>query len=655
MTYSEYAANNKKLLSKSIVTCLVSYLVLFLVGPLILTLILLILNQAEPPLVFLSMSLIIFFQTGLFLYGLLKKVNQYSTPYDFVEQNFVTSPLSPSNPKEKELIETIGALATSLNMVCPRVYLINHSLDDVNGFAISPHRNSSAIALTEGVKHLNTIEQKSLCLFLLGKIFWETSSLELTMSKLTGGLDLLFELGLELEQRASKASASPQKLQLNSELNLSSQFGRSLKILGLPGWILSRRIKKQIWQETTPPIEAWTVNTLQTGNGLTSTLIKAGSTSLSFLYNPSQPSVDLFCFKSLFHNKDPEPKKQLGILPPLTPRIQLLQPAFDGVFPEPTMAVDHSLKKPFEELGIKEISQDVAPKSPPPKTKPTRPPAPKKPPKPIAANSHFVISHWCDRMGSPDSKSIKKSDDFIKQIKAPIWQILNHPKGLKKLLFTVFTHSVPARQRMEILEVFHNEFGSQTRIEIQSILTWADELAQHQSMSLIQFIIPFTTQWNQQALKDFTQNLDMIVQNGPQLELPSFLKAKLIFFHLMNFHYARPSRNFAKPLQFKDVSDELATVISALIDFLSIEVDHPRLIQTWQQLRPNSTLVPVEVNFFKVSRALDRLGFLDPIAKHGFIQSLCYLVCSETETVTWETGDLLNSIACAIENPLPFS
>ncbi len=539
-----------------------------------------------------------------------------------------------SNPDERKLLNVVEEMSIASGVPMPQVYVIDEE-NGINAFAAGHKPSDATVTVTRGcMKLLSRDELQGVIGHEFSHILNGDMRINLRIMGTIFGILCLAIVGRILLQ-TSRSSR---------EKNPMPLIGLALLIIGYIGVFFGRLIQAAVSRQREFLADASSVQFTRNPAGITGALKKIGG--LGETGSRLRHAHSEECSHMFFSNGISE--AFIGLLethPPLTDRIRVFEPTFDGNFP--IVRYDDESATPEENFR----------------------PRPKSPPnlfgtvvggailaggaEPPVIRPHVVLPN----LGNPTPLHLKYAEQLRDSFPDSIRAAARDPLDATALIYAMLLSS-DDNQRAQQFTGLEQRVGAAVRQKTTALYPETSKAAAHARLPIVNVALGALKQLTRDQYENFSKTLDWLVNSDGKVELFEFVLRKIIQRNLdSQFHGA------TKPMvQFyavKPLAPECSVILSSLANVGSSDANEIQKAFTngAPYLRaPGDSdleLLPAEqcgVN--QIDAALNRLVLAAPIIKKNLLEACVYVIGSDGVILETE-AELLRAISDTLDCPMP--
>jgi Zn-dependent protease with chaperone function len=544
-----------------------------------------------------------------------------------------------TDPDERKLLNVVEEMAIASGVPVPQVYVMDEE-DGINAFAAGHKPGDATVTVTRGCMRLLSRDE------LQGVIGHEFSHilngdmrLNLRLMGIIFGILCLAIFGRVLLQTARGGGRGRGQ-------NPLPLLGLVLLLIGYIGVFFGRLIQAAVSRQREFLADASSVQFTRNPGGITGALKKIGGLGENGSRVSHAHAEELS--HMFFGNGVSEPF--IGLLethPPLTERIRVFDPNFDGKFPY--------VRYDGREQPPEEISR------------PTRPPMPNifgtvlggailasgDTEKPPVIRPHAVLPS----LGNPTPLHLKYAEQLRDSLPDNVRAAAREPLDAAALIYAMLLNDNESQRAGQLAEIA-KRFSPAVSEKAAALYPDVSAAAAHAHLPMVNLALGTLRHLTADQFNSFSQTLQWLIESDGKVELFEFVLQKIILHHLTpQFNGTRPP-----PVQFytlKPLVPDCAVLVSALAYVGS--GDAAAVQKAFEQGAPylrapanvDYTLLPREqCGVTQIDAALNRLAQAVPIIKKNLLEACIHTVGADGVILEGE-AELLRAIADTLDCPMP--
>ena len=542
-----------------------------------------------------------------------------------------------TDPDERKLLNVVEEIAIASGVPVPQVYVMDEE-DGINAFAAGHKPGDATVTVTRGcMKLLSRDELQGVIGHEFSHILNGDMRLNLRLMGIIFGILCLAIIGRVLLQTARGGGRSRGQ-------NPLPLLGLLLLVIGYIGVFFGRLIQAAVSRQREFLADASSVQFTRNPGGITGALKKIGGlgeTGSRLSHAHAEELSHMF-----FGNGVSEPF--IGLLethPPLTERIRVFDPNFDGKFPY--VRYD-GRDQPPEEIPM-----------------PKRPPMPnifgtvlggailasgdEKPP---VIRPHAVLPN----LGNPTPMHLKYAEQLRESLPDSVKAAAREPLDAVALIYAMLLSNDNQARTTQLAELA-KRVDPAIQQKVVALFPDVSQAAAHAHLPMVNLALGTLRHLTADQFNQFSQTLQWLIESDGKIELFEFVLQKIILHHLgPQFTGTRPPT-----VQFytlKPLVPDCAVVLSALANVGNS--DAAEVQKAFEQGAPylrapdgDWGLLPREqcgVN--QIDASLNRLAQAVPIIKKNLLEACIHTVGADGVILENE-AELLRAIADTLDCPMP--
>lgn len=531
-----------------------------------------------------------------------------------------------ADPRERMLLNVVEEMAIASGMAVPAVFILPAEAS-INAFAAGYTRSDAAVAVTRGaLERLSRDELQGVIAHEFSHILNGDMRINTRLVSLLFGILSLVILGRGLLRAAFHSDVSDTKGGAVIVVPFAVG-GIALIVVGGSGLLAGRFIQAAVSRQREYLADAAAVQFTRNPGGLAGALKKLGASPFGGrLSHPSANEVGHFCFAQNFRSAF---DGLFATHPPLEERIRLLDPAFDGRYPE--------------------LPPIAAPRPAPPP--PQRRPAPHTTHAPRPSPAAVVAT-----AGIINLDTLHAAQGFIASLPDELHDAAHDPASISALACAVcLPPDLPGPARTEALAVVARLLGAPVADRTRLLHDRLAALLPSAGLSVLQLAAPALRELDATARDALLGALDEIVHADGVVTPREFALQKIL---------ARDLRLADRPREaLRDVAPGAASphLSIALSAAARVEADDEnaaaeafaRAAAGFNGLHPPlAYLPPAQTTLGHLDLALDRLALTPAPFRKRILLALAAAFAADQKLAPAEE-DMLRALAAALDCPLP--
>ena len=544
-----------------------------------------------------------------------------------------------TDPDERKLLNVVEEMAIASGVPVPQVYVMDEE-DGINAFAAGHKPGDATVTVTRGcMKLLSRDELQGVIGHEFSHILNGDMRLNLRLMGIIFGILCLAIIGRVLLQTARGGGRSRGQ-------NPLPLLGLALLIIGYIGVFFGRLIQAAVSRQREFLADASSVQFTRNPGGITGALKKIGGLGETGSRLGHAHAEE--CSHMFFGNGVSEPF--IGLLethPPLTQRIRVFDPNFDGNFP---LVRYDGRDQPPEEIS-----------------KPRRPPMPNlfgsvlggailasgDEEKPPVIRSHSVLPN----LGNPTPLHLKYAEQMRDSLPDSVKAAAREPLDAVALIYAMLLspdETTRASQLAELARRVDPAIQQKTGALFPEVST----AAARAHLPMVNLALGTLRHLTAEQFNQFSQTLEWLIESDGRIELFEFVLQKIILHHLApQFGGARPPT--VQYYTLKPLVPDCVVVLSALANVGSSDAGEIRKAfdtgtpYLRAPIDADLNLLPREnCGVTQIDAALDRLAQAAPIIKKNLLEACIHTVGADGVILEAE-AELLRAVADTLDCPMP--
>lgn len=526
------------------------------------------------------------------------------------------------NPDERKVLNVVEEMAIASGMPVPPVYIMENERG-INAFAAGFSHDDAVVAVTRGcVEQLSRDELQGVIAHEFSHIFNGDMRLNIRLMGILHGILVIAMLGYWIMRLNMYSSGRSREKGGTIAIVF---LGFLLMIIGYIGVFFGKLIKSAVSRQREFLADASAVQFTRNPNGISGALKKIGGFSAgSRLKTTHAEEASHFFFSNGLRNS------LFGMMsthPPLTERIQRIDPSFQGDFKSGGGAA--GAPAAAGAAGFAGGGEEKC----------------------------FVIDPDAvvDSIGAPQPEHIDYAASIIASIPTHIAETAREPYGARAVIYCLLlnTDETPRKYQLERLE---RHADTAVHRETLKIMSGVEKVPDEARLALVDIALNSLKQLSRSQYLDFKANLDHLIKADEQIDLFEYTLLKIIERRL------RPIFENARPpvIQYYDI----AGVQSAAVQLLSCiahwgadnETDAKKAfkkgINILKLSSPASLLPKQECGLQTVDDALAKLLQSSPGIQERMLRACAACVGADGK-VTLEEAELLRAVSDSLGCPIP--
>ncbi|MFO8099207.1 MAG: M48 family metallopeptidase [Salinibacter sp.] len=534
----------------------------------------------------------------------------------------------PDSLAERRLLNVVEEMAIAAGVPVPSVYVLEE--EGINAFAAGFTTDDAVIGVTRGcIELLDRDELQGVIAHEFSHVLNEDMRINLRLMGLLHGI-LLISLAGRLVLHTAFYTGGGRNRDNKGKIAFLL-FGVALVVIGFAGYFFGTLIKAAVSRQREFLADAAAVQFTRNPDGLAGALKKIGGhvNGAEVEASGAEASSHLFfgnALESQFLGSG-----WLSTHPPLTERIQRIDPAFDGSFPS-VSASDGASASPGE--GAKGVHGGGAPAS--------------------RTTSSDAASDPAEQAGTLNSEHIAYAERLHRQLPAPLRHAAHDPLGAVALLYGLVL-SPREEVREQQWDLLRQQEPAPVVSETEHLWPVVREVERSDRLPLAGLAAPALRDLSDEQRARFRDTLRALAESDETETVFEYALQALVRHRLD--HAAAPSQRRGAHRRLRDVVEEVEALLSVLA-----HVGHQTeaaarravaaAVRGLDGYDPARSVSIEKVAPETLDAALDQLAETTPSLKRDILQA-CTRCVQADNTVTAGEADLLRAVAMALNVPVP--
>ena len=537
---------------------------------------------------------------------------------DMMNASLVNS--NTRDPDERKLLNVVEEMALASGVPAPPVYVMKGEIG-INAFAAGHTTSDAVVCVTEGCMKLLTRDELQ---GVIGHEFSHILNGDMRLNvRLMGaifGILCLALVGRILLQCRGSSRGKQNPLPL---------LGLLLLVAGWMGVFFGRLIQSAVSRQREFLADASSVQFTRNPAGITGALKKIGGFTMgSELIATHAHEASHFFFA------DGVAKSFMGLFethPPLTARIRVFDPAFDGKFPV-VHAPAAEVQARLDPLPVPSSLDELIP--------------------PIIGAAS-VLPQW----GETTPQHIQYAAHLRKAFPAPVQNAARDPFGASVLIYGLLLSDDEA-VRAKQLDFLSQNCSTGIRQEAEKLAPDLATVAVRAKLPLVDLALPALSHLSPAQYEEFSKAVQGLIAGDGQVDLFEYVLQKTVLRHL-DAQFKAPRKTPIQYYALGALGRECSVLLSALAyagasDTAAIQTAFQQGAAGLARVAapPLALLPPAQCDLAQVDDALNRLAQAVPQIKKNVLNACAHTVAADR--VIQETeAELLRAVAESLDCPLP--
>ncbi len=536
---------------------------------------------------------------------------------------------------ERRLLNVVEEMALASGTPVPPVYVMDNE-PSINAFAAGFESGDAVIGVSHGcLEYLNRDELQGVMAHEFSHILNGDMRLNLRLVGILHGILVIALIGWFVirsvgysghRSRSSKDSGGGVMAVLG--------IGLGLLVIGGIGLLFGKLIKSAVSRQREYLADASAVQFTRLPEGIGGALKKIGGRpETSKIEDAHAEEISHMFFGSAFGSLS---SHLFSTHPPLVPRIQRIDPNFDGTFPKKV--------KP-----VRVTAESVKPKPE------------KKPADPFAAMRAGGLgesipldpSGVLGQIGAPGMEQLLYAAMILETIPPPVRDSAHEPYGARAVIYAILLDrdaEIRGRQ-MDALKDHAEELSFR---ETERLIPLLDELPEQARLPLLETTFPALKQLSADQYAKFRENVQRLIEADDKLDLLEYSVQSMLWKHL-DVHFGRAKPSGVRHHRLEPILPSLIGVLSTLA---YAGHDSPEEVQrafdhAMQETGRAGTLLPKsDCSLRNLDAALKTLSEAAPKIKKQALAACVACVAADGQ-VTPRESQLVQTTAAMLGVPVP--
>ncbi|MEN6330520.1 MAG: M48 family metallopeptidase [Smithella sp.] len=533
---------------------------------------------------------------------------------------------STNIPAERQLLNVVEEMAIAAGIPVPEVYILEKETG-INAFAAGLTINDAAVAVTQGaLEKLNRDELQGVVAHEFSHILNGDMRLNIQLMGIIYGILIVGIIGGEILDNH----------RISSKSIVLFIAGLLLTIIGYIGTFTGRLIQSAVSRQKEFLADASAVKFTRNPLGLASALKKIGG----YIYGSQITSPTALQASHLFFGKSGSDflfPDFLATHPPLSERILLLDPSFDGIYPrvEGDGQTFPSIQR-SSALSAMDNSDSPSPGLMPATVKATD-----------------IVDCVC----SPNLSNLQRVSDILSSIPQQLKDMLNTPAGSAILIYALLTGNKCAERELQLSTIARSFAAPGNNEDFLYLCELAANLKDEQKLPLVELALPSLRQLSVMERTNLLETVDSLIQADGEITLFEFSLQWIVQQYLSKNGKAFEKTGYS---HISQVGYHILIVLRALANAgnrgnsdaaqLAFNAGVSRIPEL--ACKSPDYYYTENINFVEINTALKKLNCSSFKIKQLIVDACAHCVFAD-KTVTAAEAELLRVISLALHCPLP--
>jgi len=529
-------------------------------------------------------------------------------------------------PAERQLLNVVEEMAIAAGIPVPEVYILEKETG-INAFAAGLTINDAAVAVTQGtLEKLTREELQGVTAHEFSHILHGDMRLNIQLMGIIYGILVVGIVGGEILDNH----------RISSKSIVLFAAGLLLTTIGYIGTFTGRLIQSAVSRQKEFLADASAVKFTRNPLGLASALKKIGG----YVYGSQINSPTARQASHLFFSKscgDFLFADFLATHPPLTERILLLDPSFDGIFPR---MEDNGQTFPSRQQSNALSATNKAD-------------LPATGLMPAVVKAPDVV----DRVCSPNPDNLNRVSNILSSIPQQLKDMLNSPAQSAAVIFALLTQNTCVQREVQLNIVGRSPVAPGNREDFLHLCELTTGLQDDQKLPLVELALPSLRRLPAAERTNLLETINLLIQADGQITLFEYSLQRIVRQYLHKndcvfkktayFHISQVGYHILIVLRALANAGNRGNTEAAQLAFDAGVTRIPELACK----NPDSYYTE-NINFAEIDTALQKLDCSSFKIKQLIIDACAHCVLSD-KTVTVAEVELLRVVSLALHCPLP--
>lgn len=529
-------------------------------------------------------------------------------------------------PAERQLLNVVEEMAIAAGIPVPEVYILEKETG-INAFAAGLTINDAAVAVTQGtLEKLTREELQGVTAHEFSHILHGDMRLNIQLMGIIYGILVVGIVGGEILDNH----------RISSKSIVLFAAGLLLTTIGYIGTFTGRLIQSAVSRQKEFLADASAVKFTRNPLGLASALKKIGG----YVYGSQINSPTARQASHLFFSKscgDFLFADFLATHPPLTERILLLDPSFDGIFPR---MEDNGQTFPSRQQSNALSATNKAD-------------LPATGLMPAVVKAPDVV----DRVCSPNPDNLNRVSNILSSIPQQLKDMLNSPAQSAAVIFALLTQNTCVQREVQLNIVGRSPVAPGNREDFLHLCELTTGLQDDQKLPLVELALPSLRRLPAAERTNLLETINLLIQADGQITLFEYSLQRIVRQYLHKndcvfkktayFHISQVGYHILIVLRALANAGNRGNTEAAQLAFNAGVTRIPELACK----NPDSYYTE-NINFAEIDTALQKLDCSSFKIKQLIIDACAHCVLSD-KTVTVAEVELLRVVSLALHCPLP--
>lgn len=536
-------------------------------------------------------------------------------------------PPNTTDPQRQRLRNVVEEMSIASGVPVPDIYVLEEEAG-INAFAAGFSPGDAAVAVTRGtLEVLNREELQGVVAHEFSHILNGDMRLNIRMMGVLFGIMVVGMIGRTILRSARYSGFSSRKRSGNSGGFLA--IGLGLTVLGWIGVFFSRLIKAAVSRQREYLADASAVQFTRQTDGIANALKKIGGYSQRSYVQSADPEE---VSHMLFANGTPKLSSMFATHPPLTERIQALEPNFrETDYPHVEHGRQRAPLRPEAAAGLSGERQDT------PQVPGTLP------------DDDIVAS-----IGNPGPEHLTLARQLHRSIPAELFQAAHSPNDAYLLTLALIIDDAQADRQLSLID---SQLGDERGAQVRGFHTELQSVGPRYWLPLLEISFPALKQRPAESLEFLIDLMRKLMDIDGDIDLREFCYARIIARHLEQA--AAPAAASHKNRVSKDAARQAAVDLIRIVahqgndDQAAEESACKAGLRIFGGWAGEVDVVPGDHRSVqRLDDALTVLAMINAAGRKSLVDAVTATI-RQDDRLTLREAELLRAICASLECPLP--
>lgn len=533
---------------------------------------------------------------------------------------------------EQQLLNVVEEMAIASGAPVPTVYVLEE--EGINAFAAGYSPDDAVIGVTRGcMERLSREELQGVIAHEFSHILNGDMRMNINLIGILHGILLIGILGRMVVRAAAWGGSVGGGRDRGKGRLVLLLGGIALVVIGSAGFLCGRLIKSAVSRQREYLADASAVQFTRNPDGIAGALKKIGGFEYGAEVDAPKAEEASHMFfgnalKSNFFGSG-----AFSTHPPLKERIERIDPAFDGEFPEVEAPAAEGLEAAAMAAGFQAGGSAES------------------------LSDEDLADHLVDQIGTLEAEHVSYGAQMRQAIPGHLIHAVHDPLDAIAVIYGLLLDEDEARRRRQ-LEVLRDEADAVVVDEAELMYPKVEALNPHMRLPLVDLATPALRDLSPQQAEQFRRMIRRLVEVDDQLTIFQYALEKIVE-HRLKHIFEEPNEK-PKYGSFDDIEDDVVTILSVLAHAGYADAEGAqqafreglRYFDAIDESDLDRYTLRESVGAAAIDTALDRLELTKPKLKEQVIDACAHCVLLN-DHVTSQEAELLRVLAEAMDCPVP--